>query len=306
MTPQTRDETAQGVKRLAGGYTRALWAADVFFGGFVILMVLIAGVGWLRGDAPPRDLVAMVVFLIVNIAVGEVSRRINRPMLAELIRHVVGGIVLPIIFLVVSGPLAPWWPGFLVLGLGASIGAGLLTQKPKLARLAVMYYLALFALATFLRREPVDLYRFVLHLGVIAMAGLMFAEVMALLGRALQQEYEASRDLAAARDALFAEVEVAQEIQTLLLPRKPTLAGHEVVGRMVTATEVGGDYYDVIESSSGRTLLAIGDVSGHGVASGLTMMMARTSLVGALEATPDATLGELYQVLNRCVTCACT
>jgi hypothetical protein len=112
-------------------------------------------------------------------------------------------------------------------------------------------------------------------------------------------ERRARIELRGARDALFAEVEVAQKIQTLLLPREPTLPGYVIGGQMTPATEVGGDYYDVLETGSGRRLIAIGDVSGHGVTTGLTMMMVRASLVSTLESRRDATLAELYIALNR-------
>jgi hypothetical protein len=108
-------------------------------------------------------------------------------------------------------------------------------------------------------------------------------------------------ELRGARDALFAEIEVAQKIQTLLVPRAPTLPGYALCGVMKPATEVGGDYYDVIATTRGRRLVAIGDVSGHGVTTGLTMMMVRTSLVSALESRPEASLAELYGVMNRCM-----
>jgi serine phosphatase RsbU (regulator of sigma subunit) len=108
-------------------------------------------------------------------------------------------------------------------------------------------------------------------------------------------------ELRRARDALFAEMEVAQKIQTLLLPREPTLPGYVLAGQMTPASEVGGDYYDVIETRSGRRLIAIGDVSGHGVTTGLTMMMVRASLVSTLESRANATLGELYMAMNRCL-----
>jgi serine phosphatase RsbU (regulator of sigma subunit) len=297
----TTEPHEEGQRRLAGGYGRALVAADVFFGGFVILNVALAVISWLRGDAPVRDVIAIGAFLVANVALSEASRRSRRAYLVEAIRLGVAGLLAPIIFLTVSGPLAPWWPGFMVLSLGASIGFGLLTQKPTLGRAVVAYYVVLFLGAALWRRGELDVYQVALWAGVIAMAGLMFAEIMSLLGQALQQEHERSLEVKAARDALFAEVEVAQEIQTLLLPRSPVLEGHEVQGKMVTASEVGGDYYDVIEAPNGRALLAIGDVSGHGVTAGLTMMMARTSLVGAIEAAPAASLAELYSVLNRCM-----
>jgi phosphoserine phosphatase RsbU/P len=114
-------------------------------------------------------------------------------------------------------------------------------------------------------------------------------------------ERRARIELRGARDALFAEMEVAQKIQTLLLPREPALPGYLLSGLMTPASEVGGDYYDVIETEGGRRLVAIGDVSGHGVTTGLTMMMVRASLVSTLESRSDATLAELYMAMNRCL-----
>jgi len=290
-----------GSGRLAGGYGHALRAADLFFGAFVLLMVGIAFVAYLRDRAPLLDLLLMLAFLAVNIVLGEVGRRLNKPFLVELIRVVAGGSVAFLGFLYVTGPLAPWWPGLMVLSLGGAIGFGLLTAKPTYGRAVVSIYLTLFLLGSWLGPQPFDIYQVTLHAGVIATVGLMFAEIMSLLGKTLALEAKRSEELQVARDALFAEVEVAQAIQTLLLPETPEVTGHSVAGKMVTATEVGGDYYDVFETPTGRSLLAIGDVSGHGVTSGLTMMMARTSLVGAVEAKPDAPLGEFYCILNRCI-----
>jgi phosphoserine phosphatase RsbU/P len=137
-----------------------------------------------------------------------------------------------------------------------------------------------------------------IYLGELTFIGVVLNRVLC---RLFFDERRAREELRGARDALFSEMEVAQEIQTLLLPKNPELEGNIVSGLMVPATEVGGDYYDVIVSNNGRTFIAIGDVSGHGVTSGLTMMMARASLLGALEASPTASLESLYQILNRCL-----
>lgn len=111
-------------------------------------------------------------------------------------------------------------------------------------------------------------------------------------------EQRARIELRTARDALRGEIAIAQEIQTLLLPREPTWPRHRLHGVMIPAEEVGGDYFDVVETSAGRRFVAVGDVSGHGVTSGLTMMMARSSLLGALESDPDGSLEGLYAALN--------
>lgn len=300
MTKPTR-KSSEGASRLADGYVHALVAADVLFGALVILMLVLTAIAWQKGRAPLSDFIAVAAYLAFNVALSELSRRLQRPFLVEGIRMAVGGTLTALFYVIMVGPLSPWWYGFMVLALGGPIGFGLLSQRPFWGRIAVLYYVSCFAIAEAFRPGTTDPYSFAIHTGVLITVGLMFAEIMSLLGRALQQEHKRSLEVKAARDALFAEMEVAQEIQTLLLPKSPKMGDSHVVGCMVPATEVGGDYYDLIETESGRTFLAIGDVSGHGVTSGLTMMMARTALVGAVESRPHASLPQLYRVLNRCV-----
>jgi sigma-B regulation protein RsbU (phosphoserine phosphatase) len=103
----------------------------------------------------------------------------------------------------------------------------------------------------------------------------------------IEQEFWGRSKLSAARDALWGEMELAKQIQTALLPRVDRVPGFRVAARMLPTAEVGGDYYDVLQTSAGETWLAIGDVSGHGVASGLIMMMTQTSIF----TTVDRTLG---------------
>lgn len=85
-------------------------------------------------------------------------------------------------------------------------------------------------------------------------------------------------DLKQARDRLWSEMEVAQRIQTALLPRSRRLGPWEIEATMVPAEEVGGDYFDFLKSRHGEHWAAIGDVSGHGVESGLVMMMTQTTI----------------------------
>jgi len=87
-------------------------------------------------------------------------------------------------------------------------------------------------------------------------------------------ERRARIDLRGARDALFAEMEVAQDIQTLLLPGEPTLPGFALHGLMTPAAEVGGDYYDVIETEGGRRLKVLESCS---TAVGLNRLVGKPS-----------------------------
>ncbi|MGW0119979.1 SpoIIE family protein phosphatase [Streptomyces sp. NPDC003327] len=78
------------------------------------------------------------------------------------------------------------------------------------------------------------------------------------------------------------EAAVARGLQDALLPhRLPVREGVETVGRYLPGTqgmEVGGDWYDVIETDDGRLALVIGDVQGHGVAAAATMGQLRSAV----------------------------
>lgn len=114
------------------------------------------------------------------------------------------------------------------------------------------------------------------------------------------KEFLGRLDLQSARDALWGEMEIAKRIQTALLPVDPSLAGYEIGATMLPADEVGGDYYDIIDIG-GRKWFIIGDVSGHGVESGLIMMMTQTSVRSTLNTTPSATPSRVLAQVNTVI-----
>ncbi len=100
------------------------------------------------------------------------------------------------------------------------------------------------------------------------------------------------------RERLRSEMAVARRIQTALLPERDHLGSCRVAAIMKPAEEVGGDYYDLIETATGETWLAIGDVSGHGVESGLIQMMAQTSIFSLLDAAPGLSPAAVLRRVN--------
>jgi serine phosphatase RsbU (regulator of sigma subunit) len=76
---------------------------------------------------------------------------------------------------------------------------------------------------------------------------------------------------------LWSEMELARKIQTVLLPQSLDFPGYKVAARMIPAATVGGDYFDVIRIG-GTDWILIGDVSGHGVTAGLSMMILQTAV----------------------------
>lgn len=89
------------------------------------------------------------------------------------------------------------------------------------------------------------------------------------------------------------ELETARQVQLSMLPRRDLElrfgdrdTSLQAVGRMVTALEVGGDYYDFMlpdgtlsgGTLSGGLVVACGDALGHGTAAGLVVGMAKAAL----------------------------
>jgi sigma-B regulation protein RsbU (phosphoserine phosphatase) len=117
----------------------------------------------------------------------------------------------------------------------------------------------------------------------------------------VKQEFHLLVELKKARDALWSEMELAKRIQTALLPNEEKIKGFEISAKMLPAKEVGGDYYDIMETSRGDKWVTIGDVSGHGVDSGLIMMMAQTSIISMINNFTDHGPAEVLNSVNKVI-----
>ena len=76
------------------------------------------------------------------------------------------------------------------------------------------------------------------------------------------------------------ELNVARKLQTMVLPTITELEDIEeldIASFMEPAAEVGGDYYDVLQHN-GNIKIGIGDVTGHGLESGMLMLMVQTAV----------------------------
>ncbi len=104
----------------------------------------------------------------------------------------------------------------------------------------------------------------------------------------------------AERERQRVELETARNIQNSILPDlPPSLVGVELASSYRPASEVGGDFYDVVALENGQLAVAMGDVAGHGVSSGLIMSMAKSAL--AVQVTMDPSVEAVFRTLNRTV-----
>lgn len=96
------------------------------------------------------------------------------------------------------------------------------------------------------------------------------------------------------------EIDYARKIQLSMLPQTaPQLDWMDLAAASLPATEVGGDYYEYFRLSDSKLALVIGDVAGHGLASGLLLSGVRSCLYLLEEdlAAPK----EVFERLNRMV-----
>lgn len=103
----------------------------------------------------------------------------------------------------------------------------------------------------------------------------------------------------ARHERLSRELEIAREVQERLFPQQlPEIAGLDYGGACRPALGVGGDYYDFLPLAEGRLGIALGDVSGKGIAAALTMASLQASLRAEVSRA-SSEVGGIVGAVNR-------
>jgi hypothetical protein len=95
-----------------------------------------------------------------------------------------------------------------------------------------------------------------------------------------------------------AEWEAARAVQQVLIPAEtPDVAGFQIETVYKPASEVGGDFYQVVHTKGGGVLAVIGDVSGKGMPAAMTVSL----LVGTFRTLAHYTQlpGEILRAMNQ-------
>jgi sigma-B regulation protein RsbU (phosphoserine phosphatase) len=127
-------------------------------------------------------------------------------------------------------------------------------------------------------------------------------ERTAQLQQANQEISHLNELLKAENVRMSAELEVSRRLQKMILPKEEELrqiTELDIVGFMEPADEVGGDYYDVIRQN-GSIKISIGDVTGHGLESGVLAIMVQTAFRTLLTHN-ETDLGKILNTLNRTI-----
>jgi hypothetical protein len=168
--------------------------------------------------------------------------------------------------------------------------AGLTLYVQDLAGLLAQYFTRLDSMLQFLQRPLFDIYGSKVSVYSASSLLLLVATVYAVWD-------QLSRQLAEQR-AVNAELKAAQELQKVLVAAEERGApGYAVASVYRPASEVGGDFFQVIPLHGDGTLIVAGDVSGKG----LRAAMAVSLLVGTVRtlAEQDASPAAVLAGLNR-------
>lgn len=143
----------------------------------------------------------------------------------------------------------------------------------------------------------------------VILAAVVFTVQQYRLGLRLERERaitEIARQRSAeSRAAYETEKRIADVLQEAFAERiLPSLPSVRFSASYVPATEqtkIGGDWYDALQLTEDRVLLAIGDVTGHGIDAVVAMNKARQLLIShaLLDATPDRVLAGVNAELVR-------
>jgi Stage II sporulation protein E (SpoIIE) len=132
----------------------------------------------------------------------------------------------------------------------------------------------------------------------------------AVLGVLILRRFQRSQQR---KQQLEADLRQAQQVQHVLLPEAiPAVPGFHIECEYRPAQEVGGDFFQVLETRDGGVLVVIGDVSGKGVRAAMLVALIVGTLRTAAEETEEPQ--KILERLNRrlvgrmeggLVTCSC-
>ncbi len=102
------------------------------------------------------------------------------------------------------------------------------------------------------------------------------------------------------RERVDGELKRAALIQQALLPTEPRTVGSvEIAGRNIASLDVGGDYFDFVDTVDGQVMVALGDVAGKGMPAALLMTHLHATVRAQVET--ERPILEVMRRLNKSV-----
>lgn len=265
-----------------------------------ITMAIYAVVGFASGSITRGAIAGLVVIADLGLLRHRdrpaISRNLRQTVAAVLIGHLV---VLQLFHGDAAGAIGFWFFVFPLVAARFRLASG--ETVALFASLYAVVAVRLVGESLITRQSPPFL-----SLILYALLFIVCFAVSWALSRRLEKRFLARWRSESARHSdrirMKRELEYAREIQLSMLPREaPSLGWIDVAALSLPATEVGGDYYDYFDLGSERLAVVVGDVTGHGVASGLVLSGIRSSLNLLRDEMdrPSDVLGRVNLMLKR-------
>ncbi len=290
-------------------------AAWLFVAGWGTLEVILTQDGWIPWWQKTFDLYGPPLWGVSMVIMAELlwaANGLSRSRILWLIEILLAGPTLAIVVALETG--SPAWmsitlflvPVVALISLGLALWS---LRRPGDARIAGIGILAFSAWGVFqtLTRaaQSIRLGPFDFDMTSLSMEAASFGVAAMLLRRAWTESHKAAR--------LNAEIAAAREIQSSLMPAQcPQVPGFSVEAVYVPASEVGGDFYQVLPCDGGTSLIAVGDVSGKGLKAAMVASLVTGVIQSSLRhsSDPAVILRDLNAVLTDqlnggFVTCCC-
>lgn len=119
-------------------------------------------------------------------------------------------------------------------------------------------------------------------------------EILASSFNKMAIDLEKSTQAIIYKEKVAHEIEMAATIQQSILPKTiPQLPGLDIAAGVLPAEEIGGDLYDFVPVDEHNTMMYLGDVTGHGIPSGIVVSIANALFYSL------AYLKDMKEVLSR-------
>jgi sigma-B regulation protein RsbU (phosphoserine phosphatase) len=118
----------------------------------------------------------------------------------------------------------------------------------------------------------------------------------------MAENLEKNRTAIREKERVDRELEIARDIQKTLLPERiPEIRDYQIDAFYKPASQVGGDYFDIIETGESRYLFVVGDVAGKGIPGLVVMAMVRIMVrdLASRGESPSRLLRHLNMLLRK-------
>lgn len=198
MSDEQKDRTENTAAALhSSGYQEILKVLDLCFGLFSVFMALLALLTSLQGRTSWITFAYLSCFVLVNLALTQLSNRVKNRIRLEIFRvFLFNGVLTFFAFSATDGPFQHYWPAYLVMNFAGGTFFTFWSGKRIYGYLQTLFWLGNFAGANFwMARTPIEPVQFCIIASVMAMSSSLLVEMVHVFNRFVKKEHEMKAQL---------------------------------------------------------------------------------------------------------------